>query len=133
MCGAQAPSTPAARGRFHLHCVRKTDVRRTVMNSVRYVLAVVVLAVGGGLVAFANETGPAERAGKAIDRGAEKVGKAAKKAAEKVGEGVEKAGKAIERAGRKTGEAVGKAVEKTGEALQRAGEKVQGAAAAEKK
>jgi hypothetical protein len=126
--GAQAPSTPAARGRFHLHFLRKTGVRRTAMNIVRCALAVAVLAASGAMVALANEPGPAERAGKAIDRGAQKVGQAAKKAAEKVGEGVEKAGKAIERAGRKTGEAVGKAVEKTGEALQRAGEKVQGAA-----
>jgi hypothetical protein len=84
-------------------------------------LAAVLLSVSG---VWANEPGPGERAGKAVDKAAEKTGKALKKAGEKVGEGVETAGKAVQRAGKKTGEAVGKAVERTGAAVERAGEKV---------
>ncbi|HUL65771.1 MAG TPA: hypothetical protein VLW55_14235 [Burkholderiaceae bacterium] len=75
-------------------------------------------------VAGADESGPAERAGKSIDHAAKSTEAALKKAGEKTAEGIETAGKAVQKAGRKTGEAVGHAVESTGRALTHAGEKI---------
>lgn len=75
-------------------------------------------AILPALVTFAGckQEGPAERAGKQIDKGVEKTGEAMKAGAEKTEEAMEKGAKAVKEGAEKVGEATEKTVEKAKEA-----------------
>ncbi len=87
-----------------------------ISSTVKHALSLaLLLAFAGACHHDRDVEGPAERAGKHVDKAAQKTEKALDKAAQKT-----------DAAARKAVEATGKAFEKTGDALERAGQKLDG-------
>src|SRR5882672_5902044 len=117
------PGEPTDAARFQQWCIWRWIMwSRLLATAGAFVMLLMVAAVSSATAGA--EPGPAQRAGKAVDKAADDTGKALKKAGEKLSESVETAGRAVERAGKKTGEAVDRAMEKTGEAITHTGEKI---------
>lgn len=75
------------------------------MSIYRALLAVAFIGVLTFSLSACEREGPAERAGKKIDKAVEESGEAIDKAGDKAKEAVEEAGKAIDKAGDKAKEA----------------------------